>query len=766
MRVSEPKPDKPYEQAERLVTALVQHENERLTRLLRNLYQEFRLGRGERSQLYEHICRELAQYFHCDCCQLYLVRHNLARARNGRGRLEESLVLEAAFGPWEQALKPRHVRRIFPTQYLLDRQSTSHSVTRYYCDDPTADICRSEYRGSGLGRSDVEWHLVWRRDNLYSTSRNILSCPVARHRSRGDFPPYKVGLIKLENRRPLLSRAFESDWATSKLYLGRYFELCSVAGYVKDLENRLDHADTLESLFAPLHDADGWRHHYQVHEAGKCYFQEVRRWQQRVRRSVKGDTPERVQEVREHLRTQYTEAKQQLSAIMDLVVEAETLLQELTTACVAMSPDAQTEEFKADLRRLPRGAPAPSFFNAVGLVKAGENTKWLKDAVCAGIERVHPTSDAASDPIGSCRDLAEYVGKTKTRAGSSRTSLWGHLVRRFLEENQEWGGLLTGRKRALAAMALCDLLRQSAIAIQGERGETVNSALSPARVAAHQCADAVLRVLGRNGGSPDQKDEVGCVKLLAKASADACMHAHTFDPRLDRTRVFSIQSHVSQILDNYLMDKARLAGLVISFDHIEILGLTESTVDELARLQKLLSDTAKCLELDLRRELTVRVGNLAEKGGAIPSRGTGLEPTDRKGLPSASRPPTTRARAFELREILDALVSAADDETFGPVDLVEVAIDAPEADMRELRCAQMLERIQGELPDSAKLLELKVRTHEVKLQMDISEGPPARTSERWGLRREAPVPWWLFELNEALSRFSERLSTLVGSEER
>src|SRR5688572_30715765 len=94
-------------------------ENERLNRLIRNLYIKFRLDRYPAAELYDHICREVAQYFHADACSLLLVRHKREKDPTGTTDLRTCLELVGAFGPWEEALHPKKTRRKQVVQYDL-----------------------------------------------------------------------------------------------------------------------------------------------------------------------------------------------------------------------------------------------------------------------------------------------------------------------------------------------------------------------------------------------------------------------------------------------------------------------------------------------------------------------------------------------------------------------------------------------------------------------------------------------------------------------
>jgi len=715
--------------SETIVTTLVQRENERLTRLLRNLYQEFRLGRGDQSRLYAHICRELAQYFQCDCCQLYLVRQESTG---------EFLELAAAFGPWEQALKPRFVRRVLKMQYPLD-DALGHTAHVFRDTYARVDRCRAEYRQRGRGgggkgmAEDAEWHLVWRRDNLYSISRNMLSCPILRHRSlsphRGG-QPYAVGVIKLENRRPLLSRAFSSDYPANNLYLGPFFELAAVAGYIGDLQRRVGAADTVEALFAPLHDSDGWRQHYEEHNAGKPYFEAILQWQHETHDEQKGEL---FDPVAEKLRDQYGQVVSQLAQVMDLIVEVEVLLQEVAIACCAVWMKQAPRDFGSDLDRLPADAPAPSLFNAVGLAKAWEAAggeaggaagqeetalDWLRDVIASTLDGIVQGCDPRERPVECCQTLVSELAKRarpQRNCGTlSSESLWSRLARLFEERNGPLSGLL-GPERRVLARAMCHWIEKAALEVRSRCSSVTGTDLTPALNACLHAAEGVLRERG------DPRQPGDWTIRLARASAAACMHAHTFNPLVDAVRVYSIQSHVAQVLDNYLMDKARVSDLGISFNHIEILGLTESSLKELEHLQKLLTDVARSLEGRVRRYLA------AEHATDIAR--TTLRPTARN-----------------VGSLLDDLVSGTIEPAGGSLSpwlaRVDVSCEAGPTpdDHREPRVS--LEQLKMSLPS---LLRPECEQERVTLLYDVDMGL---------FRGSRPSPLWLAPLNASLQNLA------------
>lgn len=627
---------------EAIVIQLVQHENERLTRLLRNLYQEFRLGEGDRSQLYEHICRELAQYFRADCCELYLVKQHVAESAGQK--TEEVLSLVAAFGPWEAALKPRYVRRIFPTEYSLD--SSNHTTRRFNDGKARVDLCRVAVRehkeegavdvkqGGAPSYADPEWHVVWPRDNLYNVSRNVISCPVLRHRSCGDWKPYPIGLIKLENRRPSYSRAFEFNYEARKLFFGAYFELCSVAGYVRDLLRRLENGESQVSLFTPMHDGDGWRQHFQEHPAGRPYYDVVQNWHRDMLppEDKRSDT-EFLKSIAGKAWEEYNGVSTKLSNILDLVAEAEVFLQALHAVLekLRQKPAATDSE--------PRGgqslgsAPSPSLFNLIDLVKARSRDGKHLDKVA---QVIHEALDKAcseggeeydpGDPKKSClafvraRSRPADPGKPQEGADKSDPTgggdLWARLVKEFnsrLNGQSVLLGLLEPAGRENLAASMCRFIEDTAQAILDGRPAT-GADMVPEVLGCYQCAQDVADYVNKNpyaqkkvGPADCEDQEKGlkqAIKRFAIIHAKACMHAHTFDPQVDEPRLYSIQSHVSQIIDNHLMERMR--DLNISFDQLELLGLTDSSVERLELLDKRLHDAARSQERVVRSCLAAR----------------------------------------------------------------------------------------------------------------------------------------------------------------
>jgi hypothetical protein len=725
-------------------TALVQRENERLTRLLRNLNQEFKLGHGDRSRLYEHICRELAQYFRCDCCQLFLVRQE----EEGADRCAELLVLTAAFGPWEQALRPRFSRRVIRTQYNL--HSDAHTAQRFRSTRASVDLCRAAYgRENKKDPRDAEWHLVWPRNNLYNVSRNIISCPILRHRSKGELGPYPIGLIKLENRRPTSGRAFESDCQPGELYLGHYYELCSVAAYVRDLEKRLSAADTLDALFAPLHDGDGWRQHYQAHPQGERYFDEVRGWlDEGYTRHKKGTRKKAANDLRE----QYVKASGQLSQVLDLIVEAEVLFQALETALTELSTGP------AQGSGNNRGAPAPSLFNVVGLKRTQFGTPvWatLREALERAVPGIKSTK--IDQPKQACWDLVSHIDKSTTGPSRAQPStglpagaqhdLWGRLTREFQARNGRGVLLLDPTHREDAARHLCQLLATAAEVILDGRSKSGAGDLFPDVLACYQCAQKVKEKL-EGGPGPQRAEASKPVVRLAEALAAACAYAHTFDPLVDEARLYSIQSHVSQIIDNHFLERARC--LEVTFDQLEQLGLTESSIEQLELLDKRLRDAGRHLTAAVRRRAAEQLdGQEVAQVNPCKVRDILQTLTDAASKQRPEEDEKEEAQKGMRRRVLADREGPLRDGRGG---LVFAEITLLEARFRDEDEKGMLRSVLADRERGLNRFPLRERPGRLSICYGVRHGELYEAMD-WlgeGAEKWRPRPAWLFHLNAAL----------------
>jgi hypothetical protein len=756
---------------EAIVIQLVQRENESLTRLLRNLYQEFRLGEGDRSQLYEHICRELAQYFRADCCQLYLVKQQVPELGEQRAKelqVTELLSLVAAYGPWEAALKPRFVRRIFPTEYPLE--ADYHTTRGFHKPKACVDLCRVDYRdgekdaapgrsrGASVAYSDPERHLVWPWDNLYNVSRNMISCPLLRHRSRSAWKPYPVGLIKLENRRPFVDKAYKFNYDAGDLYFGDYFKLCSVAGYVRDLSRRLSIDDGSQaSIFAPMHDGDGWRQHFQEHPAGRPYYEVVQKW-------IATQEAPTVQKLNE----EYDYVWRRLSQILDLIVEAEIFLQALHTVLEKLGrPRPNRKRPKLSPPGGSGRAPTPSLFNIIDLVNARTSrSKCLDEVEVILREALKPVCQETEGRFDQntaraiCLDFASTCcgqngpdgsGGIGNTDNTSSDGLWSKLVEEFnapQDSPSPLPGLLEEHGRMMVADAMYKFIKQVAESILDNRPST-GAGMVPEVLSHYQCAEDVMGCVRqppkrpKTAGVRKAADTEVClrnaIKCLAEAQARACMYAHTFERRVDEPRLYSIQSHVSQILDNHLMERMR--ELDISFDQLELLGLTDSSVEQLELLDKRLDDAARAQERIIRGCLA----GMNDRAGPVIDRCT------------------VRVRAHTIHDILDKLIAPLRRHgkwTSTKVLLLEVDVEPRDLQDRAWYQGRIKKKIQNALGKDWR------DGYPPKLDVDFREGDlfaPISMVKHGDPYR--PVPKWLFALNETLKKFCSTENRIPPSTE-
>lgn len=361
---------------------LVFEENERLNRLIRNLYLKFRLERYPEAELFDHICRELAQYFHTDACSLFLIRHE--RTQSG---LKPYLKLVGAFGPWQAELYPQKVRQKQIAQYDIENLS-SLSTRAYHRGIPTLLPSRQDFemiREVGkryykkfekmqvtTNREDKQKqeetkqrygeaarHLVWRYTNLYYTCRNMLWIPIMRKPESGLTA---IGLLKIENRTPRGIRGFSLPAGPRQLFFKELWGLAALKPYLIDL------CDS-EDVFVPVHDNEAWRLRYQDNPLGLEYFDSLRIWLKKKEVEIESKTKSEQVQIRKNIREGYINLNDKLNWLLRFLSEAEILLQNIAYAhAVLVSKD--------QMRYIHQGCPpAPSFFNAHNLALAIQKAK-------------------------------------------------------------------------------------------------------------------------------------------------------------------------------------------------------------------------------------------------------------------------------------------------------------------------------------------------------------------------------------------------------
>ena len=356
---------------------LIFEENERLRRLIYNLYLNFRLEYLPEQQLYDDICRNVTQYFHVDSCALYLVGQD---AKEGPASLETFYELKGAFGPYDRALRPQYVRRQPKTRYPLyttplinEWQHNKLGMTEFalFEDIPTFYPSRMNFRhkprkegeSSPQDPADTVGQLVWYQDNLYNTSRNIIFAPIFLFEDDEDLSRgmkrQADGLLKIENRAPRMIPAYGT--AGPNHFFTDLWALAALRPYIRDLLASEDYE-------RPAQDNEGWRRHYNDHRLGKEYFEVLVGWLN----SLKDDIPNEGQ--RKGKITQILEGlSSDIGKLLNFVTEAEMLLQNLNYAQTILQQVQSGKITSYDL------AYAPSLFNMNNLLLVWISRKQDKD---------------------------------------------------------------------------------------------------------------------------------------------------------------------------------------------------------------------------------------------------------------------------------------------------------------------------------------------------------------------------------------------------
>ncbi|MFQ6044595.1 MAG: hypothetical protein ACE5PV_27395 [Candidatus Poribacteria bacterium] len=173
-------------------------ENQRLDRLIHNLYLKFQLDYYSERDLYNHICQEVAQYFRADCASLYLIRYEEAYQPDEKGNKSVKLIkwldLVGAFGPWRRALRPQYRRERSRSRYEIpfDEENIPEKgmgLTRkgFFTTGSMRFNSGYDFRSWREGeiqlRKEVVRNVVWYQDGLYNSCRCILTTPIVRESS-------------------------------------------------------------------------------------------------------------------------------------------------------------------------------------------------------------------------------------------------------------------------------------------------------------------------------------------------------------------------------------------------------------------------------------------------------------------------------------------------------------------------------------------------------------------------------------------------------
>jgi hypothetical protein len=639
---------------ERLRT-LVFEENERLNRLIRNLYLKFRLDRYPESELFDHICRELAQYFHADVCSLLLRRWQTAEKDGG---LKPHLELVGAFGPWQEALHPTNTRKKQVTSYDLE-DFEPITPRAYHREVPTLTPSRQQFElmrriGSESTRSqgqqavsgkELARHLVWHYTNLYSTCRNMIIAPIMRQPESG-LPA--LGLLKIENRTPRGIQGFSRSAGSQQLFFKDLWALAALQPYLIDLH------DNGQDVFAPVHDNEAWRLRYQDSPLGLEYFDSLRDWLKKKQADLEGKSKEENEREKEGIRKSYEQLRDDLSGLLRFLTEAETLLQNIAYAHTVLFSEERTRHLHLN------SPPAPSFYNAHNLARALRKAESEYTTVNGAIADIENQSKF----LQRFKEKLVEVGATFAPDPSARQNPDSpQLIQKVM--NKVVGrealpkdiALLLDRSRPdapvkwnveAAAWLLLECIQEFAKAIStGSTGEAINLHLGPpdlaqARIVVEQKLALRLaeEIRGRDitesieqkrketqqwvdfeaawlerKAPPDEarlmshRHQVTAAEatllLLSDWSASVSMNAHTFS-ETDAYRLMFIAGHVCQVLDNNLMQQARQRGIPVGYSDFALLGLDRDSLEWLNAIQTCAAQTAQTLthriNRDLRRE--------------------------------------------------------------------------------------------------------------------------------------------------------------------
>lgn len=390
-------------------------ENERLNRLIRELYLYFQLGRHTEGELYEHLCQQVARYFGAASCQLYLVTHEeeqegrtgatvtrLADQRPPIGmqsdstsqpetqfRLTRWLELVGASGPWKRALKQTYVRRRSRSRYeltpsaatddKLDKVGLGSTLQGFLSAKPLrfssrVDMPRATKRerndietaGSPPLREDVEHQVVWHNDKSYNSCRCVLQAPLLRsgrdetgRTADGQQPAERrLGLIKVENRIPVATPGFtEVPGDPNHTRSGWFPEMWTIAAlrpYVRHLRGQLS-SDTAY-LESPLTNDVGWQQYYEDHPVGHADYEKLQDCLREIRNGPEKMVP--AEQKLEGLRKVTERLDSWLNNLLECTIRLETWLSHLRFAlrCSAGLGERPTLD-----------EPHPSLFNIYNL---------------------------------------------------------------------------------------------------------------------------------------------------------------------------------------------------------------------------------------------------------------------------------------------------------------------------------------------------------------------------------------------------------------
>ena len=345
-------------------------ENERLNRLIRNLYLYLlQFEHYSERDLYDRICQEVAEYFRASSCELYLVRYeeedsDQSPPRSGTtntspGKHEYSLAkwleLVGAYGQGRRALQQRYVRHADRLRYELPLDhSKRHDLTgmtrlAFISEDPTRYVSGYDHRATRNGdpkpgqpdvprlRTHASRQVVWYQDGLHNSFRcSLMASNLREGRDTADFartPDYRrIGLIKVENRLPHgvagYTESLRSGTDQSYLFFLEEWRIAALRPYVRDL---FDSVKRGGNPFFPLHNNVGWRQYFDDHPLGATYFQQL--LQELDQKSKSNQHSADKKKLDKKLKEGYDSFSHWLENLVECLIRLESWVQHLGYAC-------------------------------------------------------------------------------------------------------------------------------------------------------------------------------------------------------------------------------------------------------------------------------------------------------------------------------------------------------------------------------------------------------------------------------------------------
>ena len=440
-------------------------ENERLNRLIRNLYLQFQLKHFTERDLYDRICEEVANYFMADSCSLYLVRYEETEQQKPVPAVDPSgshtsrshlltkwLELVGAEGPWRRALRQQYVRRRSAARYELPFENQHEDFLSATCRgfaSTGAHCYLSTYRlpryesSCGLSatsasdtelpteaqqtlQEDIPRQVVWRNDNLYNTFRSMVLAPLIRQSQQQHDPHHHIGVIKVENRSPAsvvgYARVPLSTESSQHLFFDREWGVAALYPYICDLCQRS--AQGGADPYEPLVNDVGWQQYFEDNPAGNQYYEQLLNHLRTKRKS--GHSSERA----EHLVKQYGELQTWLLALTECLVRLETWLQHLRYGCQVLCGLGRPPSIDRPTRSVfnvynLRAAYMIYLQNVAGAVEHGllEEPSWYTSVRDAFLDRL-PLASEQGEQIRAQAHLLTTIDVLLARLADQRAGDW------------------------------------------------------------------------------------------------------------------------------------------------------------------------------------------------------------------------------------------------------------------------------------------------------------------------------------------------------